>query len=202
MEIGEGRELEYDYQDFEKERAGDDKLAIRFFRKAQQDSEKTILEKRPIFKEVDYIQIMVPGDRSSIIQRPLSPSDQARFARQYEHWLKTQQETLAQGTPLEAWGILNLAQVEEFRYFGIRTIEHMAELRDDLCQKIMGATTLKQKAQKFIELAKEDAPMRKVQAELDSRDNKIAALETAVADQAKRIEELLQNQRTPKKAAA
>lgn len=189
MDIGE---LEYDYQDFEKERAGDDKLAIRFFRKAQQDSEATAREKRPIFKEVDYIQIMVPGDKSSIIVRPVSPSDKGRFARQYEHWQKTQQETLLEGTPLEAWGIMNLAQVEEYRYFGVRTIEHMAELRDDLCQKIMGATTLKQKAQKFIQLAKEEAPMRKVQAELDARDTKIGALETAVADQAKIIEELRQ----------
>src|SRR5882672_146746 len=187
MVIGE---LEYDHNVFKQDQAGDEKLAIRFFRKAKQDSESSIRENRPVFMEIDYIQIVVPGDRTSTIVRPVTDSDIGRFGKQYEHWKKTNQEEMLNGTPLDAWGILNLAQIEEFRYIGVRTIEHMANLRDDICQKIMGATQLKQKATAFLEMAKADAPLKKVQEELDKRDTTIASLEEAVKQQGKLIEEL------------
>ncbi len=181
---------EYDYQDFVKPRAGDERLAVRFFRKAKQDPAKSQAEGRPIFMEVDYIQVMIPGDRNASVVRPIALSDKARFSRQYEHWKTTQSNDVVIGTPLEAWGCLNLAQVEEFRYFGIRTIEHMADLRDDVAQKIPGAQQLKQRALQFVQMAKDEAPMRAVQAELDKRDNDIATLRQAIEDQARMIEEL------------
>lgn len=187
MEIGT---LEYNHEDFTKERAGDEKLAIRFFKKAKQNSEETLKQNRPIFEEVDYIQIVVPGDRTSTIVRPVSPADAVRFEKQYAHWKKTAEETMLQGTPLEAWGIMSLAQIEEYRYFGVRTIDQMAELRDDVAMKIMGGVQLKQKAVAFMALAKEEAPMKKVQVELDKRDTEIATLKNALLEQGKKIEAL------------
>lgn len=187
MEIGT---LEYDHEDFTKARAGDEKLAIRFFRKAKQNGEETAKQGRPIFEEIDYIQIVVPGDRTSTIVRPISEQDKVRFEKQYEHWKKTQQEEMVTGTPLEAWGIMSLAQIEEYRYFGVRTIEQMAGLRDDVCQKIMGGLQLKQKAVNWIAIAKEEAPLKKVQAELDARDTRIASLEAALSEQGKLLEKL------------
>lgn len=187
MDIGT---LEYNHEDFAKDRAGDEKLAIRFFRKAKQDSEESQKLGRPVFTEVDYIQIVVPGDRTSAIVRPVSPGDMARFERQYQHWQKTQQEEVLAGTPLEAWGNMSLGQIEEFRYFGVRTIDQMAALRDDVCQKIMGATQLKQKAIAFLALAKDEAPMKRVQVELDKRDLQIAALTQALKEQGEALQKL------------
>jgi hypothetical protein len=188
MAIGE--ELDYDHTLHARNRGGDDKLAVRFFKKAKQNPEKTQTEGRPIFEEVDYIQIMVPGDRTSIIVRPVGPGDEARFRKQYEHWKATQNNDLVVGTPLEAWGILNMAQIEEFRYFGIRTVENMADLRDDVVGRIMGATTLKQKAKIFVEASKAEAPMKAMREALETRDTELSALKQAVADQAKIIEQL------------
>jgi len=187
MAIGE---LEYDHKVHNQPRAGDEKLAIRFFRKARQNPEESTKAGRPIFEEVDYIQIMVPGDRTSMIMRPMGDGDKGRFAKQYEHWLRTQNDDSVQGTPLEAWGVLNLAQIEEFRYFGIRTVEHMADLRDDVAGKIMGATALKQKAARFLEAAKEEAPRRELAEALEARDTEMAALKQAIEDQAKIIKDL------------
>jgi len=188
MEIGT---LEYNHEDFIKARAGDEKLAIRFFRKARQNGEASAKEGRPIFEETDYIQIVVPGDRTSAIVRPVSEQDKGRFEKQYDHWKKTQQEELVVGTPLEAWGVMSLAQIEEYRYFGVRTIEQMAGLRDDICQKIMGGLQLKQRAVNWLAISKDEAPMKKVQVELEARDTEIASLRAAVADQAKKIELLM-----------
>lgn len=177
---------EFDHNDFSRPRAGDERLAVRFFVKAKQDPDLTAEAGGiPKFREHEYIQIMVPGDRNNIIARPLTDRDKDRFARQYEHWKKTQTNELVTGTPLEAWGILNLAQIEEYRYFGVRTIEQLGNLNDDICQKITGAVGLKQRAQTFLAMAKDEAPMKRVQAELDKRDNQIATLTAAVEEQSR-----------------
>ncbi len=186
---------EYDYNDFHKPRAGDERLAVRFFRKAKQDAVASQEAGRPIFKEVDYMQVMIPGDRNSSVVRPVAPGDKARFAKQYEHWKTTQSNDIVVGTPLEAWGVLSLAQTEEFRYFGIRTIEHMADLRDDVAQKIPGAQQLKQRAAQFVQLAKDEAPMKKMEAELGKRDNEIETLRQAIADQAAQLKDLRDNRK-------
>jgi hypothetical protein len=173
----------------------DAKLLVRFFKKAAQDMEKTQAEGRAIFMEVEYIQIMVAGDRDSIIVRPATWVDKSRFRKQYEDWkAKATAEQLI-GTPLEAWGILSLAQIEEFRYYGIRTVEHIADLRDDLAQKIMGAAALKQRAGLFIQASKDAAPMMKMQEELAKRDNEVATLKMALEEQGKRLQQLEASQK-------
>lgn len=183
---------DYNYQDFHQPRAGDEKLAVRFFIKPKQDGEKSQTEGRPIFREVEYIQIMIPGDRGHIIVRPVSDQDRGRFGKQYEHWKKLRDDSLAEGTPLENWGLLNLAQIEEFKYFGIRTVEHMASIRDDLAGKIPGTHGLKQKAQEYLDVLKMEAPMKKVAAELERRDAEMASMKVALEDQAAIIAELRQ----------
>lgn len=190
---------EFNYEDFHKPRAGDEKLAIRFFVKAKQDGEASQEQGRPIFKEMEYIQIMIPGDRGNILQRPVSEQDRGRFKVQYEHWKSTRTAELTQGTPLESWGLLSLAQIEEFKYFGIRTIEHMAALNDDLAQRIHGAQMLKQKAHAALEIMRGDAPMKKMQAELDKRDSELADLKNSIREQAALIAELQANQRAAPK---
>lgn len=181
--------LDYDHTLFSRPRAGDDRLAVRFFRKAKQDPDKTAAEGRPIFVEFDYIQVMVPGDRDSAHVRPVRPSDLVRFRMQYEHWKSTQTNDAVTGTPIDVLG-LTLAQVEEYRYFGVRTVEQMAELRDDICQKMMGAVALKQKAAAYLQIIKDEAPLRKVQVELDKRDSQIESLQKAVEEQATIIRQL------------
>lgn len=182
---------DFDYNAFTKgNREGDQRLAIRFFVKARQDMEATTEAGRPIFKEVDYIHIMTPGDRNQAVVRPVSIADKVRFSHQYEHWKKTHSNEMVVGTPLEAWNVLSLSQIEEYRYFGVRTIEHMAELRDDIAGKITGATSLKQKAIAFLAVMKDEAPMKRVQAELDKRDGELAALKAQMVEMANDMKKL------------
>lgn len=184
--------IDYDYTIHSRPRAGDERLAVRFFRKAKQDPDKTAEAGRPIFVEYDFIQVMVPGDRDSAHVRPVRPNDIVRFKQQYDHWKATQNNDAVSGTPIEVLG-LTLGQVEEYRYFGVRTVEQMAELRDDIVLKMMGASTFKQKAQAYLEIIKSEAPMRKVSVELEKRDNQIETLQTAIAEQAILIKQLQQD---------
>lgn len=185
--------LEYNHEDFGRPRAGDEKLAIRFFKKASQDMEQTREQNRPIFAETEYIQIMVPGDKTTIVVRPISYDDHQRFAKQYESWKSSHKESLDVliGTPLETWNQLSLAQVEEFRYFGIRTVEHLAALRDDVMMKMPGAIDMKKRAQTFLDAAAAGAPLAHMQAELDKRDNEMVTLRNMLKEQGDKIEALV-----------
>ena len=160
---------------FTKERKGDERLAVRFFRKAARDDVKSAEDGVMRFKDVEYIQVMVPGDRDNIIVRPAGEGDKRRFAQQYDDWKRNEtNEQIVVGTPLEMWGRLSLSQIEEFRYIGVRSVEQLAELNDSAMLKMPGAAELKRKAQSFVQAQHDEAPMRKLQAELEVRDAELA----------------------------
>lgn len=169
---------------------GDDRLAIRFFKKAARDDVESEVQGRMVFKEAIYIQIMVPGDRDNIVIRPAGEGDKRRFAQHYQAFLQGDGKEQVIGLPLEAWGQLNLAQVEEYRYLGVRTVEQMAVLNDAACQRLPGSQELKRKAAAFIELTKEGEPMRKMEAALATRDNQIEAMAKQLEEQGTIIKQL------------
>jgi hypothetical protein len=177
-----------DVELFTKERKGDDRLGVRFFRKAVRDDVASAEQGRMVFKELDYVQIMVPGDRDNIIVRPAGEGDKRRFGQQYADWKRNEQSEQLVGTPLEMWGRLNLSQIEEFRYIGVRTVEQLAVLKDDAMLRFPGASDLKRKAQTYLDAQKDEAPMRALQAALEARDADNAQMREQLAKLAAQVE--------------
>jgi len=184
--------FEYDPQEFipGDNKRGDERLAVRFFRKAIRDDAASVADGVMRFKEVEMIQIMVPGDRDNVVIRGAGEGDKRRFSKQYDEWKRNETSEQLIGTPLELWGRLSLPQIEEYRYLGVRTVEQMADLKDDVCMKLPGTLELKRKAAAFVQLQKEEAPLRKVQSELEQRDTTIAELTARLTalESAQRIE--------------
>jgi hypothetical protein len=95
---------------------------------------------------------MTPGEKLSIIQRPIdgaNPPDSVRFPKHYELFKQGQKEQEV-GTPLKVAPFLTESQVEELAYFKIRTIEQLANMSDSVMQNFMGAREYQQKAQQFL----------------------------------------------------
>jgi hypothetical protein len=178
------QELDHDYQMHLRRGQGDEKLFVVFYNYYTKDTEKTEHEGRPIFRDEVYIRIVTPGDRNNIIERPMRADDKQRF---HEQWrlFEAGAADVTIGTRLEEWPIVSRAQVEELKYFGFRTVEHLSEANDNVCAKMAGLTDLKNKAKSWLQWAREAAPLAELHAELKSRDDKIAALEAQVADLAK-----------------
>ena len=174
-------------------RPGDEKLWVTFYKRAVKDEEASLAEGRAIFKEVDYIRIVTPGDKDNIPDRPVRDapeySDRRRFAKQFLAYQAQQKQEEVSGTPLAAW-LANPAQVEELKYFGVHTVEQLAGLSDTHASKFMGINALRQKARDFIAAAKDGAPMVALRAEVEKRDEEVAALKAALDDQAKQLAEL------------
>ena len=170
--------------------AGDEKTPIQFYMGVLQNDAKTLESGRPIFDDVECIKIY--NSKDNIIDRPVRDTDQRRWPRQYAAWKATGESVPgASGTRLEHWPMLSKGQAEELKYFKVFTVEQLAEMPDSTGQHIMGMQKLKVLAKAHMEVAKGEAPLLKMQAELEERDSKIAALEDQVAKLGKRLDKLL-----------
>jgi hypothetical protein len=167
---------------------GDEKLPVRFYMGAVPDDAKTASEGRPIFRDVECIQIF--NSKDNVIDRPVRDTDKQRWPRAYQAWKNTGDgEPGAVGTRLEHWPLMTRAQVEEFKFFKVFTVEQLAALPDSTVQKMVGAVKLKQMAQLAVEAAKGDEPFRRLQGEIEKRDGQIAELGAEVRRLTALIEE-------------
>ena len=154
----------------------DKKLYVNFYVRADLNSFKSAQEGRPIFDEVDYIRIIIPGDKNSILDTQVSEEHKHRFEKQYERFKKNQEQAVS-GTPLEVWPQMTVGQVAELKAMNVHTVEQLADMPDQLAQKIMGNHSLRAKAKLFLDAAAGEAGNTKMIAELEQRDNQIKLLQ-------------------------
>jgi uncharacterized coiled-coil protein SlyX len=164
------------------------RLYIQFFTQAVQDEEASVVEGRPVYNEEEFITIIIPGDRDSVV-RPVRNKDRQDFSRQYQAF-KANQEQPVIGTPLSVLPFLTKAQVAEFNAVNVRTAEQLRDMNDAVAQKYMGIQLLRKQVKDFLEAAAGAAPTVRLNAELAQRDKEIESLKKALADQGKKIEEL------------
>lgn len=169
---------EYDYADFEngKQAEQDAKLLVKFFLKTKEDSTKSAEQGRPVFKELEYIDIKVPGNRGSGVKRPATFKDKQRFPRHYAAF-KQRIELPQEGTPLAEWPVISRSMAEELAFNGVKTVEHMADMSDTIASSFMGGQSFKAKAKDWLARAKKDVTESHLAAELEKRDKLIATMQ-------------------------
>ena len=168
----------------------DARLIVQFTQEPWHNKEKSAKEGRPIYDLRDYVMIMVPGDKDSIIHRPASQQDIDRFPVQFSRYKNKQEQRYGSGTPLKAVTFLNSAQAKELEYFNVFTVEQLAGMSDGNAQKFMGFQILRQAAQDFLAAAREAAPMTAMRAEMQTKDAQLEAQALAIADLQKRLQQL------------
>lgn len=164
----------------------DSKLFVSFSMRPHPNKAKSEKEGRPIYEQREYITIMVPGDKTNVVCRPVQELDRRRFHAKYAAFKAGNQDVVT-GTPLDTVPWITREQVEELKYFNVRTLENLADLADVHAQKFMGINSLRQRARDAIALAKEQAPALRLTQELRDRDTRIEALEKRMAEMAAQI---------------
>lgn len=114
--------------------AADNKLYIRFLVRPVLQGGLSTEAGRPIYADIEHVQILVPGDKLSMIDRVASEDDKKRFADHYAKFRAGKGEEVV-GTRLEAVPWMTRSKVEEYRYFGIHTVEQLAGAIDEVGQK-------------------------------------------------------------------
>ena len=169
-------------QDFEQSQQSqlDATLLVRFFIKPRPDARATKKEGRPIFKDVEFIEIRTPGNRDAIC-RPARNTDINRFPKHYQAYKDRVGTDHLEGTPLGEWPLMARSQVEELAFHNIKTVEQLAGMPDSNVSQFMGMNMIKQKAQQWLKQAEEGKASAELHEELEKRDSEIAELKAAVA---------------------
>ena len=149
-------------------------LAVRFYKKAMKQEDESIAAGRPIFKDFDFVNIVVPGNGLTEIDTYAREEHKRRFPRQWAHYMNTQgAEAKEEGTPIEEWPLITRAQAEELRGRKFRTVESVAHASDQNIQAIgmiagMSPHSFRDKARAFLNLASESAEAEKKNAEIEA----------------------------------
>lgn len=177
-----------DHNLFMRANAGDEKLSVHFYNHYIPDDEKSVEEGRPIYRDWPFCRIHTPGDRNNIIDQPVNESYKQRFPQQWARFKAGEDGVI--GTRLEQWPLITKALVEELRYFGFRTVEHIAEAKDDVLSKMPGLRALSEKAKVYLDAAKGNAPLTRMQKELETRDADILGLKDQLQQALERLNSL------------
>lgn len=158
----------------------DDGLFVEFEEVPVKNNFKSEQEGRPIFDSKIFIKITFPGDKTKQVFRPVKDEDKLRFKKQFESFKETG-KVAESGTPLEQWAVLTKSEAAEFKAMKIHTVEALAAL-PDTALTWLGARNYRQKAQLWLESAKDGAALTKLQSENESLKASIEALKAQVKD--------------------
>lgn len=178
----------------------DSRLFVQFYSKPMQNAFKTQVEGRPIFEDIVFVKIYVPGDNTTVIDTPARDDHKARFPLHWAHYQNTNGGELEAGTPLKAWSILSAAQVEELRALKFFTVESVATASDAQLQRIgmiagMAPTAFRERAQRYLHAAKDEG-FGNLQAERAKKlEEENAQMKSDMDEMRKMIAELAQNQK-------
>ena len=176
---------------YEVSHGDDQQLYVQFSTEAIHQAAESEKEGRPIFKDVPYITIMFPGDRSREIKRPVRfdpeesrpyPPDPERFHRQWAAF-QSKQEQAHDGTPLEQWPPLSNAAVMELKANRIFTVEQLSNIPDSALHTLgMGGREMRDKASSWLKNAKDGSEITRLVAENSLLKADIEALKTQFAE--------------------
>ena len=149
---------DFDVADFDgsKKAQLDKQLLVKFFYKTRPDSVATQEQGRPMFKDVEYIDIKVPGSRGTGVCRPVRPADKQRFPEHYEAF-KKRVEAPVTGTPLAEWALIPRSAVEQLAFANVKTVEQLATLSDSYAGQMHGGYGYKKIAKEYLERTANDA---------------------------------------------
>jgi hypothetical protein len=152
----------------------DARLAVQFYKKSVKQDDASNEAGRPIFKEFDFVRIMIPGDNLTEIDTYAQESHKQRFPRQWAHYQNqvTNHEDIV-GTPLDQWPQVSRSQADELRGLKFHTVESIADCSDQQLQRIgmvagMSPHNFRLKAKAFLNLANDSAEVAQREAELQA----------------------------------
>lgn len=140
---------------------------------------------RPVHDQVEWVDIIVAGDKNSRMSCAIRQQDKDRWPVEYAAF-KNGSKIPLQGTPLEQWPQLGVDQVADLKSLGIMTVEMLAELSDEQVQNYgMGGHQMREKAQAYIQTALDQAAPQHLASE-NARQAEQLKEQAAVIDEMKK----------------
>jgi len=185
-------------------------LGVRFYKDVRKNEFQSQQQGRPIFEEVTMVHIVLPGNNLFDIKEVVQERHKQRFPMQWAAFQNSQDGTdpMAIGTPLDQWPMISRAQAEELKGLRFFTVESIAGASDAVLQRMgmaggMAGHALRDRAIRFLEVAKGDAAVNRQAEEIErlrkEQQAKDAEHATQLAKMQQQIDALAQVAQAPVK---
>ncbi len=160
-------------------------LFVTFFIEAVEIKAESEKQGRPVYRDVPFIKVVVPGDVNNIIERKATKDDELKFPKAWARF-KAEEADVLEGTPLEQWPQMSRSLVKESKFFEIHTVEQLANLSDiNVSRMGMGYMDLRNKAKAYLVAAAGTAGETAQAAENQRLKDMIADLQRQMNDVSK-----------------
>lgn len=180
-------------------RGDEDTCIPNFHYQVVQDEQKTAKEGKPVFEEIEMVEIIIPGNDR---ERPCFRVTQEyidRWPEPYRRFKEKLEKKMEDGYYLEEWPQITRSMAATLKHHHISTVEQLAKIPDANLMNIgPGILDLKYKAQKFVETMADEAVVQKMAEELKQRDKKIELLEGKLAELGAKLEDYVDSEAAKK----
>lgn len=155
---------------------------VRFYQDKNQMGFASEQAGHPVFEDVDFIEIMIPGDMTNIVVRPATEKDRQVYATLYNQY-KQGLEPSTEGMPVEEWARLTRAQAANYKALNFQTVEQIANMTDAVFNKVgMGAQADRTAAKAYLAMAQDSALAQKQALEIERQNNEMTDLKQQIKD--------------------
>jgi hypothetical protein len=139
-------------------------LGVRFFLHPELDELRSKEEGRPIYKEIEMIEILTPGSKD-VLHRKVSDLDRMRFRNRYQSFVDMAKNQI-EGTPLNQFHFISAGEIKELEYFNVFTAEQLINMPDGNIEKVgVNGRDLIKKVKAVMAKAKDNAFVSKITEE-------------------------------------
>ena len=163
---------------------GDDSTSVipRFHMASVQDHIASETAGRPIFREEERVEIILPGNPHTRPVHRVTDEHRQRWPEKYEAFRKGV-DMAEDGTPLEEWPRLKRSQVNELKALGFTTVEQVADMNDLAMQRLsLGGRMVRDLAKAYLDESARHALTERLAADNERKDAEIAQLNRKVEE--------------------
>ena len=137
--------------------------------------------------DTDHVEIKIPGDERTVIDRQPSEYDKMRFARQWAFYNGTGDEFAGQ-TRIETVAWIDPGNAREMRRWNIQTVEQLAAMSDSQIDgaNMLGLLGFRARAQQHLAEQQKSSAFDEVKAENAALQARLSALEAKLSAPAPR----------------
>lgn len=158
-------------------------VAVGFGLYPQLNKAKTAEAGHDVYDEREYVRIVVPGDKSSLLFQPSNDSYRRRFPRAYDAFKAREKGQKESGMPIEQWAVVSRSVAMTLRSAHVHTVEALCEVSENLIDRLSvpNARELQAKARAWLAQARDGAEATRKAAENEALQKTIASLQAQIA---------------------
>ena len=156
-------------------------VAVGFCLIPSEDKTKSSAAGYPVFREKEYVKIVVPGDKQSEYFQPSKDVDRKRYPLAYQAFKNRESSPVDEGMPIEQWPQVTRSIAMTLKAAGIHSVEALAAVHDGNIGKLgNNGSELRAKASAFLATAKDSAIATKLAADNKKLMDQISAMQAQI----------------------